>query len=248
MKHKTLFFGILILILAGLAWMCVNFFNLKMTKRISIQNVKNKENIIENNQEEEAINSINIENNDETSDNQQNPQPQTENTKESSNNKKIVEKSDQLLIISKKINWGFMSVSGKRKIDTIIIHSSYDALGNDPYSVGGLLKEYKTYGVAPHYLIDRDGNVYQLVADQDVAYHAGLSRTPDGRENVNDFSLGIELMNKENGKYTEKQYAGLKNLIKNLKEKYPIKYVLGHDQISSGRKTDPWNFDWNKLK
>jgi len=249
MKHKTLFFGILILILAGLAWMCVNYLNLNMTKRISIQNVKNKENIIENNQEEEAINSIsNGENTEGSPNNQQNPDLQIENTKKKTDSKEIEEKSDQSSTISKKISWGFASVPGERKIDTIIIHSSYDALGSDPYSIEGLLKEYRVYGVAPHYLIDRDGKVYQLVADQDVAYHAGVSRISDGRENVNNFSLGIELMNKEDGKYTGKQYVGLKKLVDNLKKKYPIKYVLGHNQISSGRKTDPWNFDWNELK
>jgi len=229
--------------------MCVNYLNLNMTKRISIQNVKNKENIIENNQEEEAINSIsNGENTEGSPNNQQNPDLQIENTKKKTDSKEIEEKSDQSSTISKKISWGFASVPGERKIDTIIIHSSYDALGSDPYSVEGLLKEYRVYGVAPHYLIDRDGKVYQLVADQDVAYHAGVSRISDGRENVNNFSLGIELMNKEDGKYTGKQYVGLKKLVDNLKKKYPIKYVLGHNQISSGRKTDPWNFDWNELK
>ena len=199
--------------------------------------------------EEEVINSIsNGENTEESPNNQQNPDLQIENTKKKTDSKEIEEKSDQSSTISKKISWGFASVPGERKIDTIIIHSSYDALGSDPYSVEGLLKEYRVYGVAPHYLIDRDGKVYQLVADQDVAYHAGVSRISDGRENVNNFSLGIELMNKEDGEYTGKQYVGLKKLVDNLKEKYPIKYVLGHNQISSGRKTDPWNFDWNELK
>jgi len=149
-------------------------------------------------------------------------------------------------VISKLVSWGYKSTSS-RDIDTIIIHSSYDALGGDKYDVDGLLKEYKSYGVAPHYLIDREGKIYQLVANKNIAYHAGVSQAPDGRTNVNDFSIGIEIMNTENGKFTDQQYAALKNLIAGLKGKYKIKYVLGHNQIAPGRKTDPWNFDWNRI-
>jgi N-acetyl-anhydromuramyl-L-alanine amidase AmpD len=149
-------------------------------------------------------------------------------------------------IINKLVSWGYRAASS-RIIDTIIIHSSYNALGGDEYSVDGLLKEYKSYGVAPHYLIDRGGKIYQLVADKNIAYHAGVGQTPDGRTDINNFSIGIEMMNTEGGKFTSQQYVALKNLIANLKSKYKIKYVLGHNQIAQGRKTDPWNFDWNKI-
>ena len=111
----------------------------------------------------------------------------------------------------------------------------------------GLVSEYKSYGVAPHYLIDRGGSVYRLVEDKNVAYHAGESRTPDGRSGVNNFSIGIELMNTQKGNFTASQYVSINRLIGHLKEKYKIKYVLGHNQVAPGRKDDPWNFDWNKL-
>lgn len=152
-----------------------------------------------------------------------------------------------LNIINKLVSWGFQTASG-RKIDTIIIHSSYDALDKNPYSVSGLINEYKVSGVSPHYLIDRSGDIYRLVPDNDIAYQAGASRTPDGRTDVNNFSIGIELMNTMTGKYTDAQYASLRNLLFYLEQKYKIKYVLGHDQIAPGRKTDPWNFDWSKIK
>lgn len=149
-------------------------------------------------------------------------------------------------IIPNLVSWGYASASG-RKIDTLIIHSSYDALGNDPYDLDGLLKEYKLYGVAPHYLIDRKGKIYQLVADKNIAYHAGVSQMPDGRTNINDFSIGIELMNTEDDKYTEDQYEALAELIDYLKNEHTIKYILGHSQIAPGRKTDPWNFDYSRI-
>ncbi|MFH0969781.1 MAG: N-acetylmuramoyl-L-alanine amidase [Patescibacteria group bacterium] len=144
------------------------------------------------------------------------------------------------------VSWGYSSASG-RTIDTIIIHSSYDAIGEDKYDVPGLIKEYKSYRVAPHYLIDRKGNIYQLVKDKDIAYHAGESKVPDGRSGVNNFSIGIELMNSESDSFTSAQYSSLNNLLSILKNKYKIKYVLGHDQIAPGRKTDPWNFNWKKI-
>ena len=149
-------------------------------------------------------------------------------------------------IINKLVSWGYKAASS-RQIDTVVIHSSYNALGGDVYNVDGLLKEYKSYAVSPHYLIDREGQIYRLVADGNIAYHAGAGRMPDGRINVNNFSLGIELMNTETSQFTDKQYAALKNLLAELKKKYSLKYILGHNQIAAGRKTDPWNFDWKKI-
>lgn len=157
------------------------------------------------------------------------------------------EKASDFSIKKNYVDWGYQKYSGERKIDTIIIHSSFDALGDDPYDFEGLLKEYESYGVAPHYLIDRSGNIYQLVRENDIAYHAGESKVPDGRSNVNSFSIGIELMNTYSDSMTSKQYSSLNILLKDLKKKYEIKYVLGHNQIAPGRKTDPWNFNWKKL-
>ncbi|MDO8529193.1 MAG: N-acetylmuramoyl-L-alanine amidase [bacterium] len=153
----------------------------------------------------------------------------------------------KISIISKLVTWGY-SKSNNRSIDTIIIHSSYNALSSDSYDVSQLIEEYKQYGVSPHYLIDRKGTIYQLVNDQNVAYHAGESKMPDGRTNVNSFSLGIEMMTTEKDQLTEAEYQSLNDLLSYLKGKYKIKNVLGHNQIAPGRKTDPWNFDWSKVK
>ncbi|HAS00140.1 MAG: N-acetylmuramyl-L-alanine amidase, negative regulator of AmpC, AmpD [Parcubacteria group bacterium GW2011_GWC1_36_108] len=149
-------------------------------------------------------------------------------------------------IVDKLISWGFTKSSG-RTIDTVIVHSSYDALGDDPYSVSGIIAEYKQYNVSAHYLIARDGTAYRLVTDQNIAWHAGVSKVPDGRTNVNDFSIGIEMINTKDGKYTDDQYAALNSLIVTLKKKYKIKYILGHNEIAPDRKTDPWGIEWNKV-
>ena len=152
------------------------------------------------------------------------------------------ENDSSFKITNKFVSWGYAKAEG-RIIDTIVIHSSYNALGGDVYDSDKLIKEYKEYGVAPHYLIDRKGNAYKLVEEKNIAYHAGESKVPDGRTNVNNFSIGIELMNTKTDKFTDAQYSSLNKLLKNLKDKYKIKYVLGHNQIAPGRKDDPWNFD-----
>jgi N-acetyl-anhydromuramyl-L-alanine amidase AmpD len=145
------------------------------------------------------------------------------------------------------ITWGFEVPASKRTIDTVIVHSSYCATGKDVYSLACILKEYKDYTVSAHYIIDRDGTVYQLVQEKNIAYHAGLGQTPDKRNHINNFSIGIELMNTKIDKYTAEQYDSLNKLLKEIKIRYTIKYVLGHDQIAPDRKTDPWNFDWTKI-
>ena len=159
---------------------------------------------------------------------------------------KEVKNQDNAKIINKLVNFGFQKASG-RSIDTIIIHSSYDALGTDPYDTAGLITEYKDYGVSPHYLINREGTIYKLVEEKNIAYHAGEGKVPDGRNSVNTFSIGIELMNTKTDNYTEAQYEALKNLLADLKKRYKIKYVLGHKDIAPDRKDDPWNFNMNKL-
>lgn len=152
-------------------------------------------------------------------------------------------------IIDRILEWGHKAPSTPRLIDTIIIHSSYDALGENPYSVDGVIYEYKLYKVAPHYLIDRRGVIYRLVEDENIAYHAGKGKMPDGRTNINDFSIGIELINTKTGSPNEIQYQSLVQLVKYLQQKYivPLINILGHNQIAPERKTDPWNFDWQKF-
>lgn len=144
------------------------------------------------------------------------------------------------------VSWGFSGSEG-RKIDTIILHSSYNVLGGDEYDFDKIIQEYKDYGVAPHYVIDREGKIFRLVKDSNIAYHAGESSVPDGRTGVNSFSIGIELINTEKDKFTSSQYDSANDLIEYLKDKYKIKYILGHDQIAPERKTDPWNIDWGKI-
>ncbi|NTV41236.1 MAG: N-acetylmuramoyl-L-alanine amidase [Candidatus Moranbacteria bacterium] len=156
------------------------------------------------------------------------------------------EDKDAGKIVQRLVSWGFQK-SVARKIDTLIVHSSYDAIGKDPYDISGIIEEYRQAQVSAHYLIARDGTIYQLVADQNIAWHAGVAKMPDGRTDVNSFSIGVEMVNTKEGKFTNDQYASLNSLIATLKGKYPIKNILGHSDVAPGRKTDPWGIEWKKV-
>jgi hypothetical protein len=148
-------------------------------------------------------------------------------------------------VVQKLVGFGYEEGNG-RKIDTVVLHSSH-AVSGDPYDVAAVIALWKSYGVAPHYMVARDGTVYQLVADKNIAYHAGDSKMPDGRSGVNNFSIGVEILNTKTDDYTSAQYSAVKKIIGILEGKYGNLKVVGHDTIAPGRKTDPWNFDWDKL-
>lgn len=105
--------------------------------------------------------------------------------------------------------------------------------------------------VAAHFLIERDGAITQFVSCNDRAWHAGLSCFAD-RENCNDFSLGIELEGTDELPFTERQYAALVRLTRQLQAAYPaitLERICGHSDIAPGRKTDPGPaFDWQRYR
>ncbi|MCI5119706.1 MAG: hypothetical protein D3908_00625 [Candidatus Electrothrix sp. AUS4] len=105
------------------------------------------------------------------------------------------------------------------------------------------------HGVSSHYLIDLSGAIWQLVLEEKKAWHAGISQMPgDGRECVNDFSIGIELIGSEDTDFTDAQYQALTLLTKDILTRHPISYVYGHCDIAPNRKTDPWGLDWKRYQ
>ncbi len=101
--------------------------------------------------------------------------------------------------------------------------------------------------VSSHFYIRRDGELLQFVASGDRAWHAGESEFR-GRKRVNDFSIGIELEGCDEEKFEEIQYAVLCRLTLVLQDAFPairIGNIVGHCDISPGRKTDPGpHFNW----
>jgi N-acetylmuramoyl-L-alanine amidase len=75
--------------------------------------------------------------------------------------------------------------------DTIIVHDTAGAL-NTMGSVAWLCNPQAR--ASAHFVIGRDGKIFQLVSCNVKAWHAGVSKLGD-RSNVNDFSIGIEFVN-----------------------------------------------------
>lgn len=103
--------------------------------------------------------------------------------------------------------------------------------------------------VSAHYLIGRDGSLYQLVDEHRRAWHAGISYW-GGNADLNSASIGIELDNTGVEPYSELQIARLIDLLKELKERYriPAPNFLGHGDVAPRRKVDPGRqFPWEHL-
>ncbi|MHA6492536.1 1,6-anhydro-N-acetylmuramyl-L-alanine amidase AmpD [Pseudomonas borbori] len=111
--------------------------------------------------------------------------------------------------------------------------------------------EVASMRVSAHFLIERDGVTTQFVSCNDRAWHAGLSSF-EGRENCNDFSIGIELEGTDELPFTEAQYEALVELADALQQAYPAitaQRICGHSDIAPLRKTDPGPaFDWSRLR
>lgn len=107
--------------------------------------------------------------------------------------------------------------------------------------------------VSAHYLIDQNGQCYQLVDDQKRAWHAGVSCW-QGIRDINSISLGIELDNAGHDFglpfFPEPQIQALLSLLTHLSQKYHIgrEKIIGHSDVAPLRKMDPGElFPWVTL-
>ncbi|WP_267396010.1 MULTISPECIES: N-acetylmuramoyl-L-alanine amidase [unclassified Sphingomonas] len=107
--------------------------------------------------------------------------------------------------------------------------------------------------VSAHYLVDEDGTVLRMVAEDQRAWHAGQSHWR-GITDVNSASVGIEIVNPGHDwgyrPFTEQQIAALIPLVAAIKERHGITRgnVVGHSDIAPTRKRDPGElFPWYQL-
>ena len=107
--------------------------------------------------------------------------------------------------------------------------------------------------VSSHFVINKNGKIYRLVKDNQIAWHAGKSCWGKFK-NLNKNSIGIELVNKGHRfgytNFSKKQILSLINVCKNLLRKYKIKNknIIGHSDIAPLRKKDPGEkFPWREL-
>jgi LysM repeat protein len=151
------------------------------------------------------------------------------------------------------IRWvGSPHFNNRRRTDditAIVIHSTANS------SLEGVINWFNNpqSQLSAHYTIGKDGQIVQHVQDIHRAWHAGRSIWK-GREGCNDYAIGIELVNLNDGKdpYPEEQHQVNVALCAYLAHKYNIDLddIMGHLDIAipPGRKTDPRNYNLNRLR
>ena len=109
-------------------------------------------------------------------------------------------------------------------------------------------EQIKGLQVSAHFFIQRGGELWQFVSCDERAWHAGKS-SHRGRDNCNDFSIGIELEGLEGDPFEPAQYDTLCSLLPAIAQQYPIQHIAGHEHIAAGRKNDPGaGFDWSLVQ
>ena len=95
-----------------------------------------------------------------------------------------------------------------------------------------------------HYCVVEDGTVYQIVDRHRVAFHAGCSMW-NGKEEVDEFSVGIECVGYHNKAMPKKQLDAIRALVEELQKIYgiPDDRVVTHSQVAYGSPNK-----WHKCK
>ncbi len=171
------------------------------------------------------------------------------------------------------ITWTERRTQGEADIEYIMLHAISDAAKNprNPYNIMRIRDIFESYRVEAHYVIEREGTIYQFVPDDHIARHAGIgswNNDPKLTNAMNRYAIGIELLgigtrvemkdvigNLANMQiktadrgYTEEQYLALEHLLQYLTERYgiPRENIITHKDYDPGRKWDPGElFDWN---
>jgi len=123
------------------------------------------------------------------------------------------------------------------RIDTIVLHATV------LNSLEEVIEHFadRSSKVSAHYTIDRDGTIVSHVAENKRAWHAGQSRMKDGRTRVNDFSIGIELVNLNDGTdpFPEAQIEAMRKLVRDVMSRHPIRHVVTHYECAIHRDGSP---------
>ncbi|MCF6097104.1 N-acetylmuramoyl-L-alanine amidase [Thermovorax subterraneus] len=112
-----------------------------------------------------------------------------------------------------------------------------------------------------HYLVTRDGSIYQLVKDENTAWHAGNVKKPSWKlydgSNPNYYTIGIEHEGFPHEGLTEAQYQASLMLHRFLVKRFEIpideEHIIGHHKIDGVRKANcpgpkfPWDRLFNDL-
>lgn len=134
-----------------------------------------------------------------------------------------------------------------RTPDLVIIHQTEE--NSCPQALRTLTDPATGRRVSAHYLICKDGTVFQLVDEKYRAWQAGVSRWGNF-DNINSISLGIELDNTGQEPFSAPQIASLLTLLGSIESRYhiPRGNFIAHADVAPTRRRDPSvYFPWDTL-
>ncbi len=204
--------------------------------------------------------------------------PETETTEETAAETEYVDPNIVSYLAEKDFLEPFDKYSWEREFDVeyIVLHFTSNVVNdkNNPHDVGKVKDIFTTTEVSAHYIIDRDGRIKCFIPENLAAWHAGAGTFANDEKytnKMNKYSIGIEMLaigsysdmqyyltaaeynsiDKSFIGFTEKQYASLKLLLKDICERNHISFdrehIIGHDEYNLD-KNDPGElFDWNRL-
>lgn len=136
-----------------------------------------------------------------------------------------------------------------RGVDMIVLH--YTGMKTGQEALGRLRDPASK--VSAHYVVEEDGAIHGLVAEEMRAFHAGVGSWK-GERDLNARSIGIEIVNPGHEwgyrKFPERQTDSVIALLKDIRVRHEIapSRVLGHSDVAPQRKEDPGElFPWGKL-
>ena len=136
-----------------------------------------------------------------------------------------------------------------RSVDMLVMH--YTGMQSAQAAIDRLCDPASR--VSSHYVVDEDGHVTRLVAEERRAWHAGVSYWR-GRRVLNDGSIGIEIVNPGHERgyppFPEAQIASVIALSQGILARHAIPpvNVVAHSDIAPDRKQDPGElFPWAEL-
>lgn len=146
---------------------------------------------------------------------------------------------EQLSIQYLKDRHGLEQNTASIKPQMVVVH--WTAINNievtfdvfNPPTLGGRadLTGASNLNVSSQFLIDRDGTIFRLLPDTTFARHTiGL----------NYLAIGVENVGSDDMPLTKKQLQANEALIRYLKRKYPIEYVIGHHEYQNFQGTELW--------
>lgn len=133
--------------------------------------------------------------------------------------------------------------------DAIILH--YTGIATGMAALEHLCTEASQ--VSAHYLVQEDGELFQLVPEERRAWHAGIGVWAGDRD-MNTVSIGIEIANHGHSgglpPYLPEQIETVIALCQDISTRWTISpaRILAHSDLAPGRKSDPGeHFPWGQL-